>query len=61
MSGPILQTACAYREGAWTRISAQVYNQLSDYQELAVAVLELKAELEAGVPADRGQVIESES
>ena len=34
-------------EGVWSRISAQVYNDEDDYERLAQAVLELKAEKEA--------------
>lgn len=31
-------------EGSWARISAQIYNEKQDYEKLAEAVLELRAE-----------------
>ena len=34
---------------AWTRISAQIYNERADYEKLAAAVLQLKSEQEANV------------
>ena len=33
-------------EGSWARISAQIYNEKGDYEKLAEAVLQLRAEKE---------------